>query len=167
MVLLARGCLAAGWSEYKYRFLPWIAVNLRKELREGRQHECVRNDEHYLGRLQSLLRAFTRPDDDPWLLYRDTRRRRHLFASLHDDNRRVMLREFGFSVRVRASRIAGAGNGVFVDEGRVREGQIVALYPGTQYEPYQPLLLQSIRNKYILRWVNSGDRLAFAYIYAF
>ena len=43
--------------------------------------------------------------------------------------------------------MAGAGRGVLVVGGAVPRGALVALYPGTVYQPYQPILLQSIGNR--------------------
>ena len=40
---------------------------------------------------------------------------------------------------------------MFVTEGRAPEGTLVAIYPGTVYLPFDPLLLVSIRNPYLLR----------------
>ena len=60
----------------------------------------------------------------------------------------------GFKTGVRPSRLPNAGNGVFVVEGHVPAGEIVALYPGTIYEPYSPKLLQSFNNPYILTCVD-------------
>ena len=34
---------------------------------------------------------------------------------------------------------------------QVRGGALVCLYPGTVYQPHQPVLLQSIGNQYIFR----------------
>ena len=45
----------------------------------------------------------------------------------------------------------GAGKGVFLKQGRILRGQVVALYPGTIYMPYQPILLPSLKNPYIFR----------------
>lgn len=42
----------------------------------------------------------------------------------------VMREEFGFSIHKKKSSIPNAGNGVFVESGRAKEGSVVALYPG-------------------------------------
>ena len=49
-----------------------------------------------------------------------------------------------------AMYILGAGRGVFVTDGVVCRGQIVALYPGTLYYPGERVLIQSIRHPFIL-----------------
>ena len=66
-------------------------------------------------------------------------------------SKETLLAEWGFSVGRRHSNIPGAGRGVFVTDGVVHKGQIVALYPGTLYYPGERMLIQSIRNPFILR----------------
>ncbi|KAL0074599.1 hypothetical protein J3Q64DRAFT_1777501 [Phycomyces blakesleeanus] len=56
----------------------------------------------------------------------------------------------GFSVHKQPSVIANAGLGVFL-KGRCKTGDIVCLYPGTVYLPFEPLLFVSISNRYILK----------------
>ena len=66
-------------------------------------------------------------------------------------SKETLLSEWGYSIGRHHSNIPGAGRGVFVTDGVVRSGQIVALYPGTLYHPGERLLIQSIRNPFILR----------------
>lgn len=66
-------------------------------------------------------------------------------------SREVLHSEWGYSIGRRHSNIPGAGRGVFVTDGVVCKGQVVALYPGTLYHPGERLLIQSIRNPFILR----------------
>ncbi|KAI9009383.1 hypothetical protein CLU79DRAFT_774893 [Phycomyces nitens] len=56
----------------------------------------------------------------------------------------------GFSVQKQQSSIANAGLGVFM-KGECKAGDIVCLYPGTVYLPFEPLLFVSISNRYILK----------------
>ena len=133
------------WAEYKYRFVPWIAINMRKQLVRKRSkgaEKYIRSHDEYVASLDSLLRQFHRPDSNPWMLYRDSMERRDLIRSLHAKNKAVLEREWGFCASVATSHLANAGNGVILSRGRVRRGQIVALYPGTLYMPYQPILFQ-------------------------
>ncbi|KAJ8664162.1 hypothetical protein O0I10_000441 [Lichtheimia ornata] len=62
----------------------------------------------------------------------------------------TLEKKLGFSVHTRASTIAGAGQGVFL-RGQCDAGQVVCLYPGTVYQPFEPLLFVSIANSYILK----------------
>ena len=142
--------LAAQWSQYKYRFLPWLALNLQSQrIQPAQQTFAISPDEEYVQHLKILFRKFSRPQYE--LLFRDNVLRRDNFCSLSRTHRQVVLDESGFILTIRDSLIPGAGRGVFVTEGRVREGQLVALYPGCVYQPSQPILLQSLGNPYILR----------------
>ncbi|KAI9266507.1 hypothetical protein BDA99DRAFT_505884 [Phascolomyces articulosus] len=61
-----------------------------------------------------------------------------------------LMNQAGFSVQKCVSSIQGAGNGVFLS-GKCQTGQIVCLYPGTVYLPFEPLFFPSIANSYILK----------------
>ncbi|XP_065835117.1 SET domain-containing protein 9-like [Oscarella lobularis] len=65
-----------------------------------------------------------------------------------------MKRILGFVVERRPSTIADAGRGVFVAEGKVSRGAVASLYPGTLYEPDEPVLFPSIGNAFVLRCVD-------------
>ena len=141
--------LSRKWSSYKYRFLPWLALNLKsRRILPIRQKFTIHPDEKYLQDLKELFTSFARPDYT--LLFKGSKRWDH-FRDLGKLNRLHILEQWGFVVGVGKSRIPGAGRGVFVTKGSVKEGQIVALYPGCVYQPNQPILLQSIGNPYILR----------------
>ena len=143
------------WSEYKYRFVPWIALNMRKQLARKRGNDSekfLRSREEYLASLDSLFRQFHRPpDSNPWMLYKDTTSRADLFSSLHTKNKVVMEKEWGFDLSVSPSLLPNAGNGAILARGRARRGQMIALYPGTLYLPHQPILLQGRRVVYLQR----------------
>ena len=49
---------------------------------------------------------------------------------LAERGRDVMRGVAGFSTAITPSKLPGAGQGVIVESGKVREGQLVALYPG-------------------------------------
>ena len=64
-----------------------------------------------------------------------------IYRQLGELNRRALLDRGGFSLSIGPSQVSPeAGNGVFVEEGTISIGQIVALYPGTVYQPHQPVL---------------------------
>ena len=56
-----------------------------------------------------------------------------------------------FSLSIDQSGLAGAGKGVYISRGEVLAGSLVCLYPGTVYQPQDPVLLQSLGNQFILR----------------
>ncbi|XP_059085938.1 SET domain-containing protein 9-like [Tigriopus californicus] len=137
------------WKSYKYRFLPWLAFNLPQQVK-NQSAEFLKADEAYIKELFELFQVFTKPKLE--LLFRDNAKRWNHFSELNKVNNNVLLEQFGFKVGVQTSNISGMnGLGVFVTEGYIRQGQLVALYPGAIYEPFQPILFQSIRNQYILR----------------
>ncbi|KAI9309447.1 hypothetical protein BJ944DRAFT_258508, partial [Cunninghamella echinulata] len=72
-----------------------------------------------------------------------------LFQILHD-HPYTFHEKIGFNVYKKPSIIPKAGMGVYL-EGKCQAGQIVCLYPGTVYLPYEPLFFASISNKYILK----------------
>ncbi|VDL79486.1 unnamed protein product [Nippostrongylus brasiliensis] len=63
----------------------------------------------------------------------------------------TLERHLGFRLTRGPSTIAGCGKGVFVKRGRVPPRSVVAIYPGTIYDPWDSILLQSIGNHFILR----------------
>ena len=83
---------------------------------------------------------------------------RRLFEALHanpnSSSQSTMKRILGFVVERRPSTIADAGRGVFVAEGKVSRGAVASLYPGTLYEPDEPVLFPSIGNAFVLRCVD-------------
>jgi len=69
-------------------------------------------------------------------------------------NIKVMKQHFGYQVEKRPSLLSGGGQGLFVTSGVVSRGCLVALYPGTVYWPFEPILLQSISNQFVFRCVD-------------
>ena len=64
-----------------------------------------------------------------------------IYQDIGQRNKKTLLDNFGFALSIRRSRLSEeAGNGVFVETGVVSPGQIIALYPGTVYQPFQPVL---------------------------
>eukprot|EP00095_Tigriopus_kingsejongensis_P007837 maker-scaffold1517_size37798-snap-gene-0.10 protein:Tk07837 transcript:maker-scaffold1517_size37798-snap-gene-0.10-mRNA-1 annotation:"predicted protein" len=142
------------WKSYKYRFLPWLALNLRQHIQKPTVNgDVLESNDTYYQNLLTLLMAFERPKVE--LAFRDTAQRKGHFDSLHEVNNEILRSHWGFQLAVRTSlnpRVQGKG--VFVAKGSIRKGQMVALYPGTIYEPFQPILIQSIGNQYILRCID-------------
>ncbi|VDP12425.1 unnamed protein product [Heligmosomoides polygyrus] len=63
----------------------------------------------------------------------------------------ILESHLGYRLTRRPSTIAKCGQGVFVEEGKVDGRRVVALYPGTIYDPWDSVLLQSIGNHFVLR----------------
>ncbi|KAL8203863.1 UNVERIFIED_CONTAM: SET domain-containing protein 9 [Gekko kuhli] len=66
----------------------------------------------------------------------------------------VLFNTLGFSIARRHSSLVSAGTGVFVTRGFVPKGTLVAMYPGTVYENYEPIFFQSIGNPFIFRCID-------------
>ena len=152
--------IAHKWKNYRHRFLPWLAFNLKSRI----VPESVQVNAEVEGRLlnkeiEDCLRQILDKLENPCkcvetaliIFGRDTICRRKLFKEYGRKNREILLKNFGFDLEIKTSAMPGAGKGVFLRQGRVIRGQVVALYPGTIYMPYQPILLPSIKNPYIFR----------------
>ena len=148
------------WKNYRHRLLPWLALNLRHRIvPQSEQINC--NSKGYIVHLEienclkEMLLAFEKPyaniDETLIIFGGNSSKRRHLFESYGRKNREILLHKFGFDLDIKQSAMQEAGKGVFVRRGRIMRGQVVALYPGTIYLPYQPILLPSIGNPYIFR----------------
>lgn len=74
--------------------------------------------------------------------------------ALGKEEQDVIFQSLGFCVDRKPSSLPSAGAGVFVTRGLVPGGATVAMYPGTIYQPHEPILLQSIRNPFIFRCID-------------
>lgn len=143
------------WKSYRHRFLPWIVFNISK-------------NEKTLRHVQERCEDKLVPDEEV------SRNLLHFFRVLHGATRRVELGHFhsqgisdyerrvhdamfqslGFCIDRKPSTIPDGGTGVFVTRGLVPKGATVAMYPGTIYQAYEPILLQSIRNPFVFRCID-------------
>ncbi|XP_036164557.1 SET domain-containing protein 9 isoform X3 [Myotis myotis] len=165
---LLRG-LRGWWRRYRYRFVPWVALNISHNPRTLRYvpaelEDKVVPDAEVLGTLLAVFRA---------LFANALPRQRDVLAALPEPVRSkyqdllsaqppgapvlgltpqdVLYRTLGFSVARAASSLAAAGRGVFVAAGRAPRGAVVGMYPGTVYQKYEPIFFQSIGNPFIFR----------------
>jgi len=51
-----------------------------------------------------------------------------------------LKQKFILKLAISQSKITEAGQGVFLKRGKIRQGQLVALYPGTVFSSSQPIL---------------------------
>ncbi|XP_068196590.1 SET domain-containing protein 9 [Antennarius striatus] len=157
--VLAR--LRSKWKSYRYRFVPWVVLNLSKNEKTLR-HVTERSRDKLVPDEQvsrSLLRLF-------WSLHRSHYARiqplqSHFPRRIRDEDDRdrgdpdeSMFQTLGFRISRKPSTLPSAGCGVFVTKGCVPEGALVAMYPGTIYQVYEPILLQSIRNPFVFRCID-------------
>ncbi|XP_062067983.1 SET domain-containing protein 9 isoform X1 [Lepus europaeus] len=165
------------WRRYKYRFVPWIALNLShnpKTLRyvPEESKDKVLSDEDVLGTLLKLFQALFLNDfskqseilamlpepvkskyQDLWAVQRQ--RETLLGNSQPQQNtfkpEEILYKTLGFCVVRAPSSVISAGKGVFVTKGLVPKGAVVSMYPGTVYQKHEPIFFQSIGNPFIFR----------------
>lgn len=152
------------WKSYRHRFVPWVVLNLSKnektlrQVTERSKDKLVPDDEVS----QSLLKLFrvllrsrgANHGEQTHSLGRITseeEEQRGGHPSCGDD---AMLQSLGFCIDRKPSSLPFAGAGVFVTKGFVPKGATVAMYPGTVYQAYEPILLQSIRNPFVFRCID-------------
>uniref|UniRef100_A0A5F8GRX6 SET domain containing 9 n=1 Tax=Monodelphis domestica TaxID=13616 RepID=A0A5F8GRX6_MONDO len=165
------------WHRYKYRFVPWIALNLSQNQRTLRyvpdnSKDKIIPDEDVLGALLKVFRAlfindFSRQTDILVLLPEAIKSEyQHSLVSHHPRTEKpvnriqqqklcqpgeVLFNTLGFSISRETSSLISAGKGVFVTRGFVPKGTVVSMYPGTVYQQHEPIFFQSIGNPFIFR----------------
>lgn len=152
------------WFQYRYRFVPWIVLNLKERtVRSVKKDDTdkIITDEvvhSFLLRFFSVLDEKNNKSDvkDPEVLYRR--------------NLEEMKKDLGFIIERKPSTLPSGGIGVFVTEGKVPANTIVSMYPGVIYQSYDPILLQSIANPFIFRCIDNilidgSDKKLSRYIY--
>ncbi|KAJ3605252.1 hypothetical protein NHX12_027302 [Muraenolepis orangiensis] len=162
MIRAALNRIQTKWRNYRHRFVPWIALNLRSNERSLRhvtksaQDKPIR-DEVVSEALLRLFRALLTRDKAVSL--KATPQRPDQPQSLPGrpavtEGHEVIFGSLGFSVDRMPSSVPLAGVGVFVTGGFVPKGAVVAMYPGTVYQPHQPVFFQSIRNQFVFRCID-------------
>ncbi|KAL6104256.1 setd9 [Pungitius sinensis] len=157
------------WKSYRHRFVPWVVLNLSKnektlrQVRERSEDKLVPDEEVS----QSLLQLFGVLLRSRGAAHGELRAYQTRFlgqvtseedprggVSVCGDDDDAMLQSLGFCLDRKPSSLPFAGTGVFVTKGRVPKGATVAMYPGTVYQFYEPILLQSIRNPFVFRCID-------------
>ncbi|XP_069897300.1 SET domain-containing protein 9 isoform X1 [Dipodomys merriami] len=165
------------WHRYKYRFVPWIALNLSHNPRTLRHvpeesKDKVISDEDVLETLLKVFQAlflneFSKQSAILTMLpepvkskYQDLLPMQHprdnLLETKHEQQNifkpeEILYKTLGFSITRATSSLISAGRGVFVTKGLVPKGAVVSMYPGTVYQKYEPVFFQSIGNPFIFR----------------
>ncbi|NWX74277.1 SETD9 protein, partial [Alca torda] len=167
------------WDGYKYRFVPWLALNLRRKRRTLRyvpksSQDKIISDEDVF---ETLLKVFKA------LFINDFSRQAHILALLpeirckymelvtveqkqsevnscnHQSQHvlspdEVLFNTLGFSITRDRSSLVSAGTGVFVTKGFIPKGTLVSMYPGTVYRKHEPIFFQSLGNPFIFRCID-------------
>ena len=102
------------WSIYKYRFVPWIALNVNEKTAVVVNKQELVPEIDLLRSLQSCFESFHQ--------YSSLRDDLSLYEDLHVKNQKVLLQTQGFTVVRRQSLIQGAGAGVFIQQGLAYKG---------------------------------------------
>jgi len=170
--------LSKWWNSYKYRFVPWIAFNVKPNTSSSSKapnvvEEPLHGPNHHRGNIQVPVHHLKRSEerrliDDDRLAnilthYLSTCRRLDNWDRRSHEkdleqvslfNRDAMKDHLGFFVEKRKSQVSpDAGTGVFA-AGDIPLGSIVGLYCGTLYMPTEPLFFPSLGNKYIFRCID-------------
>ncbi|XP_069632498.1 SET domain-containing protein 9 isoform X2 [Haliaeetus albicilla] len=154
------------WDAYKYRFVPWLALNLRRKRRtlryvpESSQDKIISDEDVF----ETLLKVFKA------LFINDFSRHAHILALLPEikckylelltvEQKRskvnscnhqsqhvfspeeVLLNTLGFAISRDRSSLVSAGTGVFVTK-------------GTVYRKHEPIFFQSLGNPFIFRCID-------------
>lgn len=155
------------WKSYRHRFVPWVVLNLSKNektLRQvrGRSNDKLLSDEVVCESLLKLFRLLFRANKadrgEVWAAHTHLFTKRAIveeqYGGKHVCGHDAMFQSLGFCIDRRPSMLPFAGTGVFVTKGFVPKGATVAMYPGTVYQAYEPILLQSIRNPFLFRCID-------------
>lgn len=155
------------WKSYRHRFVPWIALNLSKNENTLRQVPNRAEDKLVPDKevSQALLKLFGLLFRIHWAQQDELRAAQTLFlrglTTLGDPREDrpaneddAMLQSTGFCIERMPSSLPSAGIGVFVTKGFVPQGATVAMYPGTVYQTFEPIFLQSISNPFVFRCID-------------
>ena len=135
------------WESYKFRFVPWVVFNMtEKTARPSTKAGESVDEAEIVKSLENLFNSF-----DQYLCLKDDLT---LYDNLHHKNQDILRAVAGFSLVRAPSTVPDAGLGVFISSGQAVCGSVVCLYPGTVYQPYQPILIQSLTNQFIFRCVD-------------
>ncbi|XP_034470675.1 SET domain-containing protein 9 [Hippoglossus hippoglossus] len=154
------------WRSYRHRFVPWVVLNLSKNEKTLRKvtercRDKVVPDEEVSRSLVKLFSALIRSHGADHRELRAAPFTREVPCGEEEQHAEnpvcghdAMLRCLGFCIDRQPSTLPSAGTGVFVTKGFVPGGATVAMYPGTVYQAYEPILLQSICNPFVFRCID-------------
>jgi len=126
---------AKTWKIYRYRFVPWMKINVTPQKLMACVEDKVVTDEDVM---HQLIEIFNK-----------------LNSTLHSNSNEALNAVAGFQLVRKKSQVKDAGVGVFVSKGKVSKGQVVAIYPGTVYFPSDVIFFQSLLNCYVFRCIDN------------
>ncbi|XP_071138833.1 SET domain-containing protein 9-like isoform X1 [Mytilus edulis] len=131
------------WKNYRYRFTPWIIMNLKerkvRDVQKGQNDKLI-SDEHVLKFFTNFLSKLENSPTEEETIY--------------NKNLNKMRADLGFVTERKPSVLPNGGIGVFVTHGSVEPGTVVSMYPGLIYSPHEPKLFQSLLNPFIFRCID-------------
>ncbi|KAM7023800.1 SET domain-containing protein 9 isoform 2-T2 [Acridotheres tristis] len=154
------------WGSYKYRFVPWLALNLRRQRRtlryvpESSQDKVIADEDVFETLLKTFkalfINDFSRQADilallpevkSQYLELLTVEQKRSKVNSCNHQGQHVFSPEevlfntLGFTVSRDRSSLVSAGTGVFVTK-------------GTVYRKHEPIFFQSLGNPFIFRCID-------------
>ena len=140
------GWFSRKWNVYKYRFVPWIALNLNdKTATVVVESGDIVPKEQLLQSLKDCLCNFVQ--------YSSLKEDLTLYDNLHVINQDKLLKTCGFTVVLKPSSIPGAGRGVFINQGSAPKGRYAC---NTVHSVlFQILKLNVLAHKTHRNWVKS------------
>ncbi|KAL3869853.1 hypothetical protein ACJMK2_042481 [Sinanodonta woodiana] len=149
------------WKQYRYRFVPWIAMTLKdRSVRavQDKSQDKILSDQDVYTCLLNLFEGFYQGSKSS------------LGSDVYNTNLNVMDNVLGFQTERQPSVLRDGGFGVIVTKGIVPNGSIVSMYPGTIYQPYEPTFFQSLGNQFIFRCIDGllidgNDRRLSRFVY--
>ncbi|XP_053859542.1 SET domain-containing protein 9 isoform X3 [Vidua macroura] len=167
------------WRSYRYRFVPWLALNFRRHRRtlryvpESSQDKIIADEDVFETLLKTFkalfINDFSKQADILALLpevkcqYLELLTVEQKRLKVNSCNRQgqrmfspeeVLFNTLGFTVSRDRSSLVSAGTGVFVTKGFVPKGTVVSMYPGTVYRKHEPIFFQSLGNPFIFRCID-------------
>ncbi|EDV22269.1 uncharacterized protein TRIADDRAFT_50702 [Trichoplax adhaerens] len=123
------------WQNYKYRFVPYLIWKLKDRTIK------------YIPKENSSTEGLQVKENEICNTLKD--------ESLAMDSQAasmIMMNVCGFTIARKETKDKGIG--VYVSDGYIPPGKVVALYPGTIYQSHDSMLFQSIRNSFMFRCVD-------------
>ncbi|CAJ0945015.1 unnamed protein product [Ranitomeya imitator] len=169
------------WRSYKYRFVPWVALNLTRNrschkmedvcnlhetlrcVSAGRADKVVADDDVCSSLVTFFRVLFTwdiNAQTDLLSLLPPTTRAMYPAPDTSGQQHKhhhslhpadAIYASLGFYIDRQPSTMEAAGTGVFVSKGFVPKGAVVSMYPGAVYQSFEPIFFQSIGNPFIFR----------------
>ncbi|XP_025110518.1 SET domain-containing protein 9-like [Pomacea canaliculata] len=139
------------WKQYRYRFVPWLAYNLKdrsvRSVPKGDKDKLVLDEEVKMA-LINFLSAIANSTKDSSISSLVC------LQSSAENNLDLMHKVLGFKIQRQLSSIPNGGTGVIVTAGFIPAGTVTSLYPGLLYQPHEPIFFQSLGNPFIFRCID-------------